>query len=152
VVTPTGQHGEQPAAVSSTAGEFTELPVLRHERIWGFWQFTSVNVGLAIATWAFLTGGTIALFAGVKTAIRVEIRRRLGVDVLVQRSVSGPVVPGTAGARWRRWSRRPPPRARRLPHARVQAGSDTGTSSVAGVQRLSVRGRSCALTTRLTLS
>lgn len=43
--------------------------MLRHERIWGFWQFTSVNVGLAIATWAFLTGGTIALFAGLKTAL-----------------------------------------------------------------------------------
>lgn len=57
----------------STAAEFTELPVLRHERIWGFWQFSSVNVGLAIATWAFLTGGTIALFAGVKTAIAATV-------------------------------------------------------------------------------
>lgn len=54
---------------TTPAGEFTELPVLRHERIWGFWQFTSVNIGLAIATWAFLTGGTIALFAGLKTAV-----------------------------------------------------------------------------------
>lgn len=59
----------EPGAQTSTAAGFTELPVLRGERIWGFWQFTSVNVGLAIATWAFLTGGTIALFAGVKTAI-----------------------------------------------------------------------------------
>ncbi|MDR7303764.1 purine-cytosine permease family protein [Haloactinomyces albus] len=60
---------DQSAGQTSTAAEFTELPVLRHERIWGFWQFTSVNVGLAIATWAFLSGGTIALFVGVKTAI-----------------------------------------------------------------------------------
>ncbi|WP_216216806.1 purine-cytosine permease family protein [Amycolatopsis aidingensis] len=64
-----------PAAgrASGHAGEFTELPVLRHERIWGFWQFTSVNVGLAIATWAFLTGGTIAMFAGVRTAIAATV-------------------------------------------------------------------------------
>ena len=83
MVTPAGQHGEQPAAVSPTAGEFTELPVLRHERIWGFWQFTSVNVGLAIATWAFLTGGTIALFAGVKTAIAATLIGNLVGVVLV---------------------------------------------------------------------
>ncbi|TQJ05891.1 purine-cytosine permease family protein [Amycolatopsis cihanbeyliensis] len=64
-----------PAAgrVSGHVGRFTELPVLRHERIWGFWQFTSVNVGLAIATWAFLTGGTIAMFAGVRTAIAATV-------------------------------------------------------------------------------
>ncbi|MGH3450923.1 MAG: purine-cytosine permease family protein [Haloechinothrix sp.] len=63
----------EPTPEAATAGEFTELPVLRHERIWGFWQFTSVNVGLAIATWAFLTGGAIAMFAGVKTAIAATV-------------------------------------------------------------------------------
>ncbi|WP_219417721.1 purine-cytosine permease family protein [Pseudonocardia nigra] len=57
--------------------------MLRHERIWGFWQFTSVNVGLAIATWAFLTGGTIALFAGVKTAIAATLIGNLVGVVLV---------------------------------------------------------------------
>lgn len=67
----------------STAGEFTELPVLRHERIWGFWQFTSVNVGLAIATWAFLIGGTVALFAGFKTAVAATIIGNLVGVVLV---------------------------------------------------------------------
>lgn len=49
------------------------FPTLPHERIWGFWSFTSVNVGLAIATWAFLTGGTIALFVGVEEAIAATI-------------------------------------------------------------------------------
>ena len=29
------------------------LPVLPEERIWGFGDFTWVNIGLAIATWAF---------------------------------------------------------------------------------------------------
>lgn len=57
----------------TASGEFTELPVLRHERIWGFWQFTSVNVGLAIATWAFLGGGALALFVGAKTAIAATV-------------------------------------------------------------------------------
>ncbi|MGW0469021.1 hypothetical protein ACWDX6_27750 [Streptomyces sp. NPDC003027] len=74
----------------STAGEFTELPVLRHERIWGFWQFTSVNVGLATATWAFLAGGTIALFAGVKTALVATVIGNLVGVVLVALSTCLP--------------------------------------------------------------
>lgn len=73
----------KPDVSSSTAGEFTELPVLRHERIWGFWQFTSVNVGLAIATWAFLTGGAIALFVGIKTAIVATVIGNLAGVILV---------------------------------------------------------------------
>ncbi|MGH3085985.1 MAG: purine-cytosine permease family protein [Rubrobacteraceae bacterium] len=48
---------------------FNDLPVLGRERIWGFWDFASVNVGLAIATWAFLIGGSTALFVGAKTGI-----------------------------------------------------------------------------------
>lgn len=51
----------------------SDRPTLPGERIWGFWTFTSVNIGLAIATWAFLTGGTIALFVGVKEAIAAGI-------------------------------------------------------------------------------
>ncbi|MBA0126576.1 cytosine permease [Haloechinothrix sp. YIM 98757] len=63
----------KPDRAAATAGEFTELPVLPGERIWGFWKFTSVNVGLAIATWAFLTGGTIAMFVGIRTAIAATV-------------------------------------------------------------------------------
>ncbi|MPY81981.1 MAG: hypothetical protein GEV00_01440 [Actinophytocola sp.] len=59
------------------------MPVLPHERLWGFWQFTSVNVGLAIATWAFLTGGAIAMFVGVKTAIVATLIGNLIGVVLV---------------------------------------------------------------------
>ncbi|MQA77476.1 MAG: hypothetical protein GEV10_03175 [Streptosporangiales bacterium] len=64
-------------------GALSELPTLRSERIWGFWSFTSVNVGLAIATWAFLTGGTLALFVGAKTAIAAGIIGNLVGVVLV---------------------------------------------------------------------
>jgi NCS1 family nucleobase:cation symporter-1 len=61
-----------PQAPASDAA-ISELPTLPGERIWGFWSFTSVNVGLAIATWAFLTGGTLALFAGAKAAIAASV-------------------------------------------------------------------------------
>lgn len=62
---------------------FSVLPTLRGERIWGFWSFTSVNVGLAIATWSFLTGGTVALFAGARTAIATGVIGGLVAVVLV---------------------------------------------------------------------
>ena len=61
----------------------SELPTLTRERIWGFWSFTSVNVGLAIATWAFLGGGTIALFAGAQTAIAATVIGNLVGVILV---------------------------------------------------------------------
>jgi NCS1 family nucleobase:cation symporter-1 len=72
----------QAAPVEGDAA-FTGLPTLRGERIWGFWSFTSVNVGLAIATWAFLTGGTVALFAGARTAIAACVIGNLIGVVLV---------------------------------------------------------------------
>jgi nucleobase:cation symporter-1, NCS1 family len=61
----------------------SDLPTLRSERIWGFWSFTSVNIGLAIATWAFLTGGTLAVFVGVETAIAAGVIGNLVGVVLV---------------------------------------------------------------------
>jgi NCS1 family nucleobase:cation symporter-1 len=42
------------------------LPVLPEERIWGFLDFSLITIGLAIATWVFLIGGTCALFVGTK--------------------------------------------------------------------------------------
>ena len=59
-----------------------ELPLLQHERIWGFWDYSSVNVGLAIATWAFLQGGAVALFVGAKAAI-ASIIIGYGISVLL---------------------------------------------------------------------
>ena len=64
-------------------GAFSTMPVLREERIWGFWDFTAVNVGLAIATWAFLIGGTTALFVGARAGIAaIFIGNVIGVSLV----------------------------------------------------------------------
>lgn len=52
---------------------FSDLPVLRNERIWGAGDFTAINVALAIATWAFLIGGSTAIFVGVRTGIAAVV-------------------------------------------------------------------------------
>ncbi|MGI6257120.1 MAG: purine-cytosine permease family protein [Anaerovoracaceae bacterium] len=49
--------------------QFGLLPVLKHERIWGFLDYTYTNVSFAIATWAFLIGGNIAMFVNFKEAL-----------------------------------------------------------------------------------
>lgn len=46
-----------------------EMPLLKNERIWNFRQFSGMNVMLAIATWAFLQGGAVALYVGAEAAI-----------------------------------------------------------------------------------
>lgn len=48
---------------------FGTLPLLKHERVWGFFDYAWVNVGMAVATWAFLVGGSTALFVGAKHGI-----------------------------------------------------------------------------------
>src|SRR5438128_333987 len=45
------------------------LPILQHERVWGFFDYTLITTGLAIATWVFLIGGICARFVGVKPGI-----------------------------------------------------------------------------------
>lgn len=45
------------------------LPILPKERIWGVWDYTGVNIGLAIATWCFLTGGAVANLTNLKMGI-----------------------------------------------------------------------------------
>ena len=64
-----GQHDLGVENDTTTDGTLNELPVLKRERIWGFWDFSSVNVGLAIATWAFLQGGAVALYVGAEAAV-----------------------------------------------------------------------------------
>ncbi|NYJ02193.1 NCS1 family nucleobase:cation symporter-1 [Nocardioides thalensis] len=59
-----------------------ELPLLRRERIWGFGDYSAVNVGLAIATWAFLQGGAVAYYVGAKAAI-ASIVIGYGISVLL---------------------------------------------------------------------
>lgn len=46
-----------------------ELPLRPGERIWGFWDYSVVNIGLAVATWAFLQGAAVAYYVGAKQAI-----------------------------------------------------------------------------------
>jgi len=60
----------------------TELPLLPNERIWGFWQHSSVNIGLAVATWAFLQGAAVAYYVGVVQAI-ASIVIGYGISVLL---------------------------------------------------------------------
>ncbi len=50
-------------------GFTSDLPLLRRERIWSFWDFSAANIGLAIATWAFLQGGAVAYYVGAKEAV-----------------------------------------------------------------------------------
>lgn len=48
---------------------FGVLPLLRQEREWGFFDYSWVNIGMAVATWAFLVGGSTSLFVGAKHGI-----------------------------------------------------------------------------------
>lgn len=72
----------QAPATPEQDATLTELPLLRRERIWGFWDYSSVNVGLAIATWAFLQGGAVAYYVGAKQAI-AAIVIGYGISVLL---------------------------------------------------------------------
>ena len=68
-----GGPSERMTESAEREGTFGILPLLRPERVWGFADFTWVNIGLAIATWAFLTGGATAAFVGAKAGIAAMI-------------------------------------------------------------------------------
>ncbi|WP_193072265.1 MULTISPECIES: purine-cytosine permease family protein [unclassified Brevibacterium] len=51
------------------ASSTSDLPLLKKDRIWSFWDFSAANIGLAIATWAFLQGGAVAYYVGAKEAV-----------------------------------------------------------------------------------
>ncbi|ACP21925.1 conserved hypothetical protein (plasmid) [Sinorhizobium fredii NGR234] len=59
----------QEASRNRAAAERGDAPLLPYERLWGFWEFTYANSALAIATWAFLIGGSVGLFVGPKEGI-----------------------------------------------------------------------------------
>lgn len=84
---PTAAPVSAPSSTSPVAGvrggDTGGFPLLRGERTWGFWSFTSVNVSMAIATWAFLTGGSIALFVGAQAAVATMVVGNLVGVVLV---------------------------------------------------------------------
>ena len=79
-----------PAAAPSEDASLSELPLLKSERIWGFWDSSAVNVGLAIATWAFLQGGAVAYYVGAKQAVAATI---IGYGVSVLFVALAPCVP-----------------------------------------------------------
>ncbi|RST58964.1 hypothetical protein D5F11_015075 [Siminovitchia terrae] len=55
--------------VEKSNGQSDLLPLLPKERTWGSFDFSMVNIGLAIATWCFLIGGTLSLFVGLKMGL-----------------------------------------------------------------------------------
>lgn len=72
----------------SREATFGSLPVTRDERVWNFTDFTWVNVGLAIATWAFLVGGATALMVGLAEGLlAMVIGNAIGVVMMLLASV-----------------------------------------------------------------
>lgn len=71
----------EPAGLGKSGTQ--SLPLLKSERIWGPTDFSAVNIGLAIATWAFLIGGTTALMVGAKQGIAaIIIGNVVGVSLM----------------------------------------------------------------------
>ncbi|WP_282826071.1 purine-cytosine permease family protein [Gulosibacter sediminis] len=76
---------EQAVASEATYGS---LPLLKHERVWGSADFSWVTISLAIATWAFLTGGSTVLLVGFTEGISAMlIGNSVGLAVMVLGSV-----------------------------------------------------------------
>ncbi|MFV0461518.1 MAG: purine-cytosine permease family protein [Actinomycetales bacterium] len=72
----------------SREATFGSLPVTRQERVWNFADFTWVNVGLAIATWAFVGGGATALLVGFRDGIlAMLVGNAIGVVIMLLASV-----------------------------------------------------------------
>ncbi len=80
----TEQTEEFVAAPSEKEALFGTIPVTRDERVWGFFDFSWVMIGLAIATWAFLIGGDVVYFLGLKAGIAaMVVGNAIGVGVVV---------------------------------------------------------------------
>ncbi|GAA1497066.1 purine-cytosine permease family protein [Paeniglutamicibacter kerguelensis] len=63
-------------------------PLPPSKRLWGFWEYTWANAALAIATWGFLIGGSLALVVDVKSGlVAIVLGNVLGV-LLVGLAVS----------------------------------------------------------------
>ncbi|MGC5076606.1 purine-cytosine permease family protein [Agrococcus sp. DT81.2] len=79
-----------PAAEPVLANEhvFGTLPLLKQERSWSALDFTWVNTALAIATWAFLVGGSTALLVGFEAGVAAMlIGNAIGLCFMVLASV-----------------------------------------------------------------
>ena len=63
-------------------------PLRKSERIWSGWDFTWVNLSLAIATWAFLTGGATVLLVGFAEGLAaMVIGQSIGLGIMLLGSV-----------------------------------------------------------------
>ncbi|WP_053004721.1 hypothetical protein [Kocuria sp. SM24M-10] len=83
--TSTGESAQDELSRESVYGTF---PLLRGERTWGGWDFTWVNTALAIATWAFLVGGSTALLVGFQRGVAaMVIGNAIGLCFMVLASV-----------------------------------------------------------------
>lgn len=70
---PEEQQVEEFAQTSTKDALFGTVPVTRSERQWGFLDFSWVMTGLGIATWAFLIGGDVVYFLGLKAGIAAMV-------------------------------------------------------------------------------
>jgi len=63
---------------------FGTVPLVRGERVWGFIDFSWVMTGLAIATWAFLIGGDVVYFLGLKAGIAaMVVGNAIGLSITI---------------------------------------------------------------------
>lgn len=63
-------------------------PLPPSKRLWGFWEYTWANSALAIATWGFLIGGSLALVVDVKQGLLAIILGNVLGVLLVGLAVS----------------------------------------------------------------
>ena len=76
------------APAESRSASLGSFPLLKGERIWSGAEFTWVNVSLAIATWAFLVGGSTALLVGFQQGLAaMVIGNAIGLSFMVLASV-----------------------------------------------------------------
>lgn len=80
---------------TGVSAAFGTLPVLKEERELGFWDHTWINVGLAVATWAFLIGGSTALVVGARDGLyAIIIGNVISVSIM---AISVCLAPGKFG-------------------------------------------------------
>lgn len=87
----------QEASRNRAAAERGDAPLLPYERLWGFWEFTYANSALAIATWAFLIGGSVGLFVGPKEGIAAIVIGNI-VGVMLTALATTPLSAATASS------------------------------------------------------
>ncbi|MGZ0712637.1 purine-cytosine permease family protein (plasmid) [Coraliomargarita sp. W4R53] len=84
----TGRSGPLADPMLEAEHVFGTFPLLKSERTWSALDFTWVNTALAIATWAFLVGGSTALLVGFQAGIAAMlIGNAIGLCIMVFASV-----------------------------------------------------------------